>query len=134
MFPLKLETYLKSHVEETMNTKYGRKGFNLITLAVDKMQMEVRTTSSFIHLHVYVRFQNVSIICSKKIIKKQTNSLARQFQLSFKEYIHIHSEFFRPSVWVLWFQFAWRLEKRYILQLQLRRADLLLCGHDGERL
>lgn len=66
MFPLKLETYLKSHVEETMNTKYGRKGFNLITLAVDKMQMEVRTTSSFIHLHVYVRFQNVSIICSKK--------------------------------------------------------------------
>lgn len=35
-----LETYLKSHVEETMNTKYGRKGFNLITLAVDKMQME----------------------------------------------------------------------------------------------
>lgn len=37
----KLETYLETHVKETINTKYGRKGYNLVNLAVDKLQMEV---------------------------------------------------------------------------------------------
>ncbi|XP_078318606.1 CD151 antigen-like isoform X2 [Crassostrea virginica] len=40
LFYGQLETYLETHVKETINTKYGRKGYNLVNLAVDKLQME----------------------------------------------------------------------------------------------